>query len=131
VGLLGALGNDPQLTGMGQNDPVGELLGQGGEPVVADRRLDDDLELAEFLEERLELIDRAAANPHASHDDKFTRDFLEDAENDNLLLEVRTDELHGDSPFVEAVGSKERLPTVYHVLKERPTSRCGPSLSGH
>src|SRR5690606_28513694 len=70
--------------------------------------LDDDLEFAEFLEQRLELIDRAATEPLASHDNEFSRDFLEHAENDNLLMEVRTDELHGECPFVEAVGSKKR-----------------------
>ncbi len=50
VGLLGALGDDAELAGMGQDDLLGERLDQLDEPLVTGGGLDDRLEWPEIAE---------------------------------------------------------------------------------
>ena len=56
VGLLGALGNHPQLLGIGQHDLLGQRLYELHEPDVAGGGLDDHLEGAELPAELENLV---------------------------------------------------------------------------
>ena len=56
VGLLGALGNHPQLLGIGQHNLLGQGLHELDEPHVAGGGLDDHLEGAELPAELENLV---------------------------------------------------------------------------
>ena len=117
VGLAGALGDDPELAGMGQDDPPGQRLDAFEQPVVAGGGLDDDLEGPEAGEEGDDAVDLDAGEaPGLEHGAVL----IDDADGDRLLVEVDADGFHGSSP----VKGRPRL--VIHS-RFTPNSESLPS----
>ena len=128
VGLTRAFRDDPQSSGMGDHDPLRACLGEGRKPVVANRRFHHDLELTQRSQELWDVLHVRAEHPRPLQDHNLPVNLVDDAKRETLLVEVRTDEFHGEIPFVEGLDVKRSQPTVYLVFKDRHNRRAASLL---
>src|SRR6478752_8199898 len=108
-----ALGDDPQLLRMCQNNSTGQRFDQLHEPFVAGCGFHNDLEFAQFPEPALDSRLVPALQPLASRDLPLATLFYHHAATDSLLVEVDADVLHGIAPFVETVGEQHHSFTTF------------------
>ena len=102
VGLLGALGNHPELLGIGQHNLLGQGLHELDEPDVAGGGLDDHLEGAELPEELENLVGLRAGESFPSQHLSL---LVHDANGDRLLVKVDADEVHCRAPGLGKRGN--------------------------
>ena len=95
ISLLGALGDHPELLGIGQHDFLGQGLHEIDEPGVAGGGLDDHPEGPELPEELDNLVGLSACECFPSQD--FSP-LVHDADGDRLLVKVDADEVHCRAP---------------------------------
>src|SRR6187399_2216989 len=108
-----ALGDDPQLLRMRQNNSTGQWLDQLNEPFVAGCGFHNDLESAQLAEPALDSRLVPAFQPLARRDLLLPTLFYHHAAADSLLVEVDADVLHGIAPFVETVGEQHHSFTTF------------------
>jgi len=106
-----ALGDDPQLLRMCQNNSTSQRLDQLHEPFVARCGFHHDLEFAQLTEPALNSRLVPAFQPLAGRDLPLASLFYHHAAADSLLVEVDADVFHGIAPFVETVGEHHSFTT--------------------
>jgi hypothetical protein len=80
---------------------IREFLCQGRKSVVTDRSFDRHLERSQALQKPSQFSHLTAQDPLPPHNLHFPLNYHHHAQTDTLLVEVRTDEFHGEIPFVE------------------------------
>src|SRR5271165_4472981 len=120
VGLLGALGNHPELLGIGQHDLLGQGLHELDEPDVAGGGLDDHFEGAELPEEIENLVGLSACECFPSQDLSL---LVHDANGNRLLVKVNADEVHCRSPGLGKRGIGKNSSSLPQVQRFRKPSR--------
>ncbi len=124
IALAGALGDDPQLLGMRQDQALGQGLQELPEPFVAGGGLDDRLERSRAPAKNLRMHFGAVASQIlACHDPNM---LVDDTQCDNLFVEVNADVQHG----VLLLWKQRRLTTTFGLPRlKADTSRLDLSFS--
>jgi len=114
IGLLDRFGDDPELVGIGQYDPLGQGLDQVDQPLIAGGGLDGGLERSEIFEELGDRFRLTALESPPSQDSEF---FVHDADRDSLLVEVDADVLHDRVSRLGADGRIGNTLLVFPTLR--------------
>src|SRR5262249_33823588 len=100
-GLLGGLGNDPQLLWGGQHDFRGERFHELYKPVLDGRGINNHVEWLELPDKFNDLVGFVAVQSLSSLNAKL---IVHNAGRDNLLVEVDADRVHRRAP---SLGKQE------------------------
>src|SRR5206468_10601437 len=117
IRLAGTLGDDAQLLGMGQDQPICQRLKQQPQPLITGGSLDNGLEGTQGRKELADLLRRQTRQRLSRQHLSF---LVNNANADSLLVEVDADEVHGALLVWNGTVTTHYL-HVYHEFRDTGT----------